>query len=83
MKRVKSAAIMNPLIRMDIEFKEKMQQESRNNFSEKILKDDFYNQAFRQSMTPYLKKIRLLRKVSAGLSLPLVGFRKIKRYIHG
>jgi hypothetical protein len=83
MKRVKSAAIVNPLTRMDIELKEEMQRVSRNNFADRIGKDDFNIQAFRQSMIPYLNKIRLIRLISRGLSVPQLGIRKIMRYIHG
>jgi coenzyme F420-reducing hydrogenase beta subunit len=83
MKRVKSAAIVNPLTRLDIELKEEMQRVSRNNFADRIGKDDFNIQAFRQSMIPYLNKIRLIRLISRGLSVPQLGIRKIMRYIHG
>jgi len=83
MKRVKIAEIVNPLIRMDIELKEEMQRVSRNNFADRIGKDDFNIRAFRQSMIPYLNKIRLVRLISTGLSVPQLGIRKIMRYIHG
>jgi coenzyme F420 hydrogenase subunit beta len=82
-KRVGMKNAWNPILRWDIELKEKMQQNSKRCFASSLKDDTFDIRVFRQSMTTYLDRIRLLRRLSNSVLFPVTVIRYIRRCIHG
>ena len=82
-KRVTMRPSKNPLLRREIEIKERMQRLSRESIITASRGNAFDDLAIKRIMRNQLMMVRILQRASAAVVLPLHGFRYMRRVIHG